>query len=377
MKELETAFRSLFDVNMGVRDGERIVVFSDTIRPDEEVSSTDRERREQLHTVAAKAAEFGQEYYRRCSFISFPATPASGAEPPELLWREVFGKTAIENLSATGILQRLIAKCATADDLDTARTIVVNHKDEATDIVVALANNSTSHTRFRALANATGTRFASLPHFDPEMFFTSMRVDWQALAIRTELLATAINHAETVVVTTPNGTSMRFDKRGRTGKGDTGILTAPGSFGNLPAGEVYLAPVEETSSGTMILEYAPTRIMDEPLTLTVRDGIVTDITGNDPYRAHLEQKFAESDKNRNIAELGIGTNDQANRPDNILEAEKILGTIHIALGDNSGFGGTVSTPFHEDFVFYGPTLTAIMPDGTEKVLIDSGKLLLG
>ena len=39
--------------------------------------------------------------------------------------------------------------------------------------------------------------------------------------------------------------------------------------------------------------------------------------------------------NRNIAELGIGTNDRATRPDNILEAEKILGTIHIALGDNS------------------------------------------
>ena len=44
---------------------------------------------------------------------------------------------------------------------------------------------------------------------------------------------------------------------------------------------------------------------------------------------------------RNLAELGIGTNDKASRPDNVLEAEKILGTIHLALGDNTGFGGII------------------------------------
>ncbi len=80
--------------------------------------------------------------------------------------------------------------------------------------------------------------------------------------------------------------------------------------------------------------------------------------------------------NRNIAELGIGTNDRASRPDNILEAEKILGTIHIAFGDNSSFGGKVSTPFHEDYVFYGPTVTAILEDGTRDILLDEGKLVV-
>jgi leucyl aminopeptidase (aminopeptidase T) len=122
----------------------------------------------------------------------------------------------------------------------------------------------------------------------------------------------------------------------------------------------------------MVLEYAPTRKLAAPLRLTVSEGIVTKISGNDPHRLYLEQKFAENSANRNIAELGIGTNDRATRPDNILEAEKILGTIHIALGDNSGFGGTVSTPFHEDYVFYRPTLTAIAADGTEEILLGDG-----
>jgi len=200
-----------------------------------------------------------------------------------------------------------------------------------------------------------------------------MKVDWQALAARTHSLAREVNRADEIVVTCPNGTHMRFGKQGRTAAGDDGLLTAPGSFGNLPAGEVYLAPMEGSSSGTMVLEFAPTRKLAAPLSLVVERGNVTEIIGNEPYRLKLEQKFAESPANRNIAELGIGTNDRATRPDNILEAEKILGTIHIALGDNAGFGGRVSTPFHEDYVFYRPTLIAIMADGSERTILLDGK----
>jgi leucyl aminopeptidase (aminopeptidase T) len=282
----------------------------------------------------------------------------------------------VEALSSTGCLARLIAKEALPGDLDTAREIVVAGRDNVADVVVALANNSTSHTRFRALANAAGTRYASLPHFDPEMFFTSMQVDWTALAGRTRLLAEAVNRADEMLITTPNGTSMRLGKQGRVAKGDDGLLTAPGSFGNLPAGEVYLAPVEGTASGVMVLEYAPTRKLASPLTLVVEKGEVTEIRGDEPYREILQKKFAESGLNRNVAELGIGTNDRASRPDNILEAEKILGTIHIALGDNAGFGGRVSTPFHEDYVFYQPTVTAVGADGFRTRLIVDGVLAI-
>jgi leucyl aminopeptidase (aminopeptidase T) len=60
----------------------------------------------------------------------------------------------------------------------------------------------------------------------------------------------------------------------------------------------------------------------------------------------------------------------------VLEAEKILGTVHVALGDNSGFGGVVTTPFHEDYVLYQPTLTAITGDGAELPLLAAGRLLI-
>ena len=57
----------------------------------------------------------------------------------------------------------------------------------------------------------------------------------------------------------------------------------------------------------------------------------------------------------------------------ILESEKISGTIHIAFGDNSSFGGKVSTPFHQDFVFFRPTVTLIDKDGNRKILMKDGK----
>lgn len=372
----QDAFKSLFEVNMGIRDGERILVFSDMICPDETPSPSDRNRREQLLQVAKEAARFAEKTYGRTDFVSFPATAASGTEPPETLWSAAFGSDIVDTLKTEGLLPRLLAKEATMNEVERSREVVLARHRDVADVVVALANNSTSHTRFRFLVNAAGGRFASLPHFDPEMFFTSMRVDWHTLAERTKRLASAVNEAVEILVETPNGTRMRFGKAGRQAKGDDGLLTAPGSFGNLPAGEVYLAPLEGTSEGVMVLEYGPTRKLASPLELVVQNGMVTDIRGDEPHRDWLESRFNESEKNRNIAELGIGTNDRATRPDNILEAEKILGTIHIALGDNSGFGGAVQTPFHEDYVFYRPSLTAMAADGSRTALLRDGTLLL-
>ena len=373
MGTFANSFKSLFEINMGVRKGERIVVFADLIRADEQPSPEEAERRQRLLRVAEAAADYAREAYGSVSFVSFPATASSGSEPPEVLWRAAMSDAIVDNLSTEGLLSKLLLKEASAADLDRAGKLLLNARRAVADVIIALANNSTSHTRFRALVNAAGGRFASLPHFDPDMFFTSMQVDWLALAERTRRLGIEVNQADEIVIETPNGTHMRFDKRGRKAEGDDGLLTAPGSFGNLPAGEVYLAPREGKSSGVMVIEYAPTRKLAAPLKLTVENGNVTQISGDDPYRQHLELKFSESPKNRNIAELGIGTNDRATRPDNILEAEKILGTIHIALGDNSGFGGKVQTPFHEDYIFYQPTVDAIMPDGSKKTLLVSGK----
>jgi leucyl aminopeptidase (aminopeptidase T) len=376
MSSLDNAFRSLFETNMGITPGETVLVFSDRIRPDEAPSEADRDRRCRLNETARSAAGFAENSYGSGQFVDFPATAASGVEPPQILWEATFGRTIMGTLQREGILDDLLDKRVTPEQLSRTREVVAATAGDVPRIIVAMSNNSTSHTNYRKLACHAGARFASLPHFDPDMFGSSMNVDWQALAGRTARLVEAVNRAEWVNVECPNGTAMHICKRGRDAGGDDGLLTAPGCFGNLPAGEAYFAPLEGESHGIMVIEWGPTRKLERPLTLTIADGRVTRIDGNEPHREKLEARFAESDACRNLAELGIGTNDRASRPDNVLEAEKIMGTIHLALGDNTGFGGVVAAPFHEDYVFYQPTVTLVMADGSEEVIIDSGTLMV-
>jgi aminopeptidase len=374
MSSLDTAFRSLFETNMGISPGETVLVFSDRIRQDENISEGDRDRRLRLNATALQAADFAGRFYGSCQFVDFPATAASGIEPPQILWEATFGRGIMSALQREGILDDLFDKCVTPEQLIRAREIVAADSADVPRIIIAMSNNSSSHTNYRKLACHAGARFASLPHFDPDMFGTSMDVDWQALAARTARLVAAVNRAEWVYVECPNGTAMHICKRGRDAGGDDGLLTRPGCFGNLPAGEAYFAPLEGESHGTMVLEWGPTRKLERPLTLTVADGRVTRIDGDEHHRESLEARFAGNEACRNLAELGIGTNDKASRPDNVLEAEKILGTIHLALGDNTGFGGVVAAPFHEDYVFYQPTVTLVMSDGSEEIILDAGKL---
>ena len=57
---------------------------------------------------------------------------------------------------------------------------------------------------------------------------------------------------------------------------------------------------------------------------------------------------AAGSEGRNLAELGVGTNERATLTGNILEDEKMLGTVHIAFGASAGIGGTVAVPVHLD-----------------------------
>ena len=59
-----------------------------------------------------------------------------------------------------------------------------------------------------------------------------------------------------------------------------------------------------------------------------------------------------------IAEFAVGLNPHAIITGTILEDEKVLGTVHIALGNNLSYGGTNDVPLHLDGVITRPTLYA-------------------
>ena len=209
-----------------------------------------------------------------------------------------------------------------------------------------------------------------MPLFERFMLDGAMTADWKEVEKRTNNLVSMISGAETVIITSHNGTSISFSIKDRNVLPDTGILTERGSFGNLPAGEAFLAPVEGTAEGILVLEWAPTGKFHNPVELIVKKGQVVEVVGKDEFSNDLRERIRKNPLCGNIAELGIGTNDKASRPDNILETEKILGTVHIALGDNSSFGGKVSVPFHQDFIFFRPNMEVVKGEDKIEILVE-------
>jgi aminopeptidase len=373
---IKFVLRDIFRINLGVKKYEKVLLFNDRVSEKEDINESDLERRSKLRYLSLLAADIGKNFCKSITFHEYAATGSHGAEPPSKLWELAFGEKTVKTLKKERLLLPILKKTARDQDIKRAEDIIRRHKNNAVNCVIALSNYSTSHTRFRDfLTRVCGCRYASMPLFDISMLEGAMNIDWKALAKRTIGIGKVINKAEFIRVKTSNGTYISFSKKGRRARSDTGILTRQGSFGNLPAGEVFLAPLEGTANGRLVLEWGPTRQLESPVILTVKDGYVTDVSGEDKYAGYLNKRLSERKENGNIAEIGIGTNNAAKRPDNILESEKILGTVHIALGDNSSFGGNVKTPLHQDFVFFKPTVTLIYKDGSRKDILKAGRLL--
>jgi len=110
----------------------------------------------------------------------------------------------------------------------------------------------------------------------------------------------------------------------------------------------------------------------QPLEITVKDGWAKRFDG--PDAARLESLLKAADKNAyNIGELGIGTNPKARITGKVLEDEKVLGTVHIALGDNTSYqGGHTKSKIHLDGILFQPTVKV-----DAHLLMQRGELLVG
>ncbi len=354
--------------NMGLKEGESLLVFTDLISNREpRLVPHHFARRERTRILAQQVAEVARSITDKVIYHEYKALGHHGVEPPASLWRVAFGNESVAALEAKGLLLPLLKK----EDhqlFSQAFEVLKETAQGVIQVVVALANYSTTHTSFRKLLTELGTRYASMPLFDVEMLNASLDVDLKKLEKVTLGLAQILDKSEEINITAPNGTNLTLSIKGRKATADTGNLSFPGSFGNLPAGEAFIAPVEGTAQGVFVAEWGSTRKLAVPTFFHIQGGQVTKVEGDSGIMQFLEDVFQKHPLARNVAELGIGTNPRASRPDNILEAEKIAGTIHLALGDNSTFGGQVRVPFHQDFVLFKPTVKVTGPQGERELL---------
>jgi leucyl aminopeptidase (aminopeptidase T) len=227
----------------------------------------------------------------------------------------------------------------------------------AADIVMAPTIQSISHTEARKAATEAGARIASMPGVTGEMLGRLMSADMRLLRKRGAALSRVLGAGSEARITCAQGSDLRLGLEDRTAIVDAGTLNKRGAFGNVPCGEAFIAPVEGSGEGTLIVDGSITGIgkVASPVRLTVVDGHVVDASGSEGTRL-MGMLTDEGEDGTNVAELGVGTNEAATLTGNILEDEKILGSVHIAFGASAAIGGTVQVAVHLDCVLLEPTL---------------------
>jgi leucyl aminopeptidase (aminopeptidase T) len=169
-------------------------------------------------------------------------------------------------------------------------------------------------------------------------------IDYDKLYMKAKALVSELEINTAMKIITGDNEKLSLSLKDRTWYIDAGD-------GDLPCGEVYIAPVENSAEGSILIEQAfleDAKI--EGLRLEFKEGKIVN-SNSDTFKDFLENIPPNSDI---LCEFGIGLNE------NVLEIigytpldEKASGTYHIAVGDNSMFGGKNNCNFHMDLVFKG------------------------
>jgi leucyl aminopeptidase (aminopeptidase T) len=268
--------------------------------------------------IADAISEVAGERARSVRVLAFPAGERHGAEPPD------------EVASAMG----------------------------SATVIFAPTTFSLSHTAARVEATRRGTRMATMPGITEEVFRRALDIDYGELKRAGEILAAQLTTASVCRVRSLGGTDLTMDLTGRYGISDDGDLSAAGAFGNLPAGEAFISPLETSAEGTIVYDGAlgGFGLLEEAVVARVSGGRMVSAEGGEAAEWLTATLDAGGEHGRSIAELGIGTNPSARLTGNVLEDEKALGTIHIAFGTSLGIGGVNRSSVHIDGLVLRPTV---------------------
>lgn len=245
------------------------------------------------------------------------------------------------------------------------------------DVFFTAVDRSLTHTQAVADALRQGARGIMLTHFTEEMLISGgLEADFASLAPRAREVASAIENASRLHLTTPAGTDLVVSARGRRGNAYT-CMVAPGEFSPVPNIEANIAPVEGTSEGVIVIDgsipYEGIGLIREPITVQIRKGMLGMISGGFQARLLVEALEQRDDPLAyTVAELGIGLNPHCEFIGVMLEDQGVYGTVHIGTGTNITLGGNTKANCHYDLIMRKPTLIA---DG--RTILKHGELCIG
>src|SRR3954453_1459866 len=142
------------------------------------------------------------------------------------------------------------------------------------DVLLVPTVQSLSHTAARKAATDGGARAATLPGATEEMLARVMSADMPELRRRGTELAKILTEGAEAHITSADGSDLTLNIDGRAGIRDSGELSEPGAFGNLPCGEGFVSPHHHLGGGKLVVDgvIASIGIPKEPVELTIEDG---------------------------------------------------------------------------------------------------------
>ncbi len=205
-------------------------------------------------------------------------------------------------------------------------------------------------------------------------FINGVKVDYSRIKETGSNIASKLATKKLIHIYHSNGTDLEFNIEGRRVRVEAGTLeecysTGAGCGVDVPAGEVYVAPIENSANGLLVVDENEEYCV-KGLQLQFKNGKVTGLKaerGGDTFKRFLEQ--AQGGKDR-IAEFGVGTNHNMKPVGWSIYDEKALGTAHVAIGNNVHLGGVNKASIHLDFVLNKPTIKA-----DEELVIEGGILV--
>lgn len=225
---------------------------------------------------------------------------------------------------------------------------------------------------FRQFAKERGHRFLSASGLKDArnsqfpLFMEAMGVNYARMQKKGKAIKKLWDKGKKIKITTEAGTDLEVDIEEMEAINNTGDYSKPGFGGNLPAGEVYIAPKGiKGVSGKVVLDgsirhESGSKLLSSSLTMYIEKGAIVKMDGEDAKLMEDTFKLFEArakfpERVRLIGEIGIGINPGAVLIGLALMDEKVEGTAHIGIGSNAWFGGAIKTIFHGDQTFKNPT----------------------
>lgn len=220
---------------------------------------------------------------------------------------------------------------------------------EKASVIAYLLEARIEEKPFRGFMVSQGmklSRICMMPGITVDMMERLVNIDFSRMNEFTKKVIRAMKDADRVIIENEAGTNISFSVKGREWHNDNGDIGKKGRHGNLPAGECYTCPVEETFTGRLVIS-----LIDDKLghgEMEFKEGRLVRWKGKGIEA--IVKNIGSDQTGFIIGEFGIGTNPGARICPNMLEAEKAFGTVHFAIGDSYGIGKNKSKHHYDALV---------------------------